>query len=263
MEIPKKIHYCWFGGNSYPELVERCIKSWTIYCPNYEIIEWNESNFDINSNLFVKEAYNAKKWAFVSDYVRLYVLLKYGGIYLDADFELLKNLDVLVENTTAFTGYQEESTIPAAIMGFSPQNVWIEAMLAYYADRHFVDKKGNLDMTTNSIIITLLSKKHFNYKGGDKIINPGKVKLFPDIYFAPYKKRIIGDNIFSLSNYNINRDITYGVHHGVGSWYDNTINRKISVGIKGAIRLLGGEYMYSTLKKLFLKLKLSKLKLDR
>jgi hypothetical protein len=261
MEIPKIIHFCWFGGNKYPELVERCIKSWSTYCPDYEIVEWNEQNFDINTNPYVKEAYDNKKWAFVTDYVRLYVLYQLGGVYMDADFELLKNIDELMENSTAFTGYQEQATIPAAIMGFAPRNVWIKTLLDYYTGRHFVDSEGKMDLTTNSKIITLLSKIHFNYTVGDRMINPGYVKLYPDIYFAPYKKTILGDNVCSLSNYKIDSAITYGVHHGVGSWYDNTINRKISVTVKGIIRLLSGEYIYSILKKLFVKLKIIKINL--
>lgn len=95
--IPKKIHYCWFGRNPLPELARRCIESWKKYCPDYEIIEWNEDNYDINKIPYVKEAYQAKKWAFVTDYVRLDVVNKFGGIYLDTDVELLKSLDSLLK----------------------------------------------------------------------------------------------------------------------------------------------------------------------
>lgn len=134
-------------------------------------------------------------------------------------------------------------------------------MLDYYTDRHFVDSAGSMDLTTNSKIITRLSQIQFNYSVGDTVINPGNVKLYPDIYFAPYKKTIIGNNITALSNFKINPDTTYGVHHGVGSWYDKTIRRKLSVRIKGIIRLLSGEYLYSIMKLLFMKLKISKIKL--
>ena len=96
--IPKIIHYCWFGKNPLSDLAKKCIDSWKKYCPDYEIIEWNEENFDINSNVYVKEAYDSKKWAFVTDYVRLYALDKCGGIYMDTDVELLKGIDVFLEN---------------------------------------------------------------------------------------------------------------------------------------------------------------------
>ena len=92
-KIPKIIHYCWFGGNPLPELAEKCIESWKKYLPDYEIIRWDENNFDFNINDYVKEAYENKKWAFITDYVRLYAMYNYGGIYMDTDVEVLKSLD--------------------------------------------------------------------------------------------------------------------------------------------------------------------------
>ena len=96
-KIPKIIHYCWFGGNPLPDIVQKCIESWKKYCPDYEIIKWDESNFDVNCCDYAKEAYEAKKWAFVSDYCRFYVLNKQGGIYLDTDVELIKPIDNLLD----------------------------------------------------------------------------------------------------------------------------------------------------------------------
>ena len=103
--IPKKIHYCWVGGNSKPPLVKKCIQSWKKYCPDYEIIEWNESNYDISKNIYMKQAYEAKKWAFVTDYMRLDIIYEHGGIYLDTDVELIKNIDDLLSNE-AFAGIE-------------------------------------------------------------------------------------------------------------------------------------------------------------
>ena len=96
--IPKVIHYCWFGGNSLPEEAKRCIESWKKYCPDYKIIEWNENNYDVNSNEYMKAAYKEKKWAFVSDYARIDVVYKYGGIYMDTDVELVKELDSFLKD---------------------------------------------------------------------------------------------------------------------------------------------------------------------
>ena len=94
--IPKIIHYCWFGGNPKSEKIQWYIDTWSKYCPDYRIIEWNENNFDVEENIYCKEAYAARKWAFVSDYVRIKVLYEYGGIYMDTDIEVVKNLDDLV-----------------------------------------------------------------------------------------------------------------------------------------------------------------------
>ena len=98
--IPKKIHYCWFGGNPLPETVQRCINSWRKFCPDYEIIEWNESNYNIHKIPFIAEAYDAKKYAFVSDYARLDIIYNEGGIYLDTDVELIRSLDTLLSNNS-------------------------------------------------------------------------------------------------------------------------------------------------------------------
>ena len=105
--IPKKIHYCWFGRGEKPKLAKRCIASWKKYCPDYEIIEWNEDNFDINTNEYTKWCYENKKYAFLSDYVRLLVVYQNGGIYFDTDVELIRNPDFLLKNQ-AFFGFETD-----------------------------------------------------------------------------------------------------------------------------------------------------------
>ena len=106
--IPKVIHYCWFGNNPKPKMVKKCINSWKKYCSDYEIIEWNENNFDVNYCDYVKEAYEAKKWAFVSDFARLWIIYNCGGIYLDTDVEIIRNLDELL-NDKAFFGFEDNT----------------------------------------------------------------------------------------------------------------------------------------------------------
>ena len=108
--IPKKIHYCWFGRNPLPPLALKCIASWKEYCPDYEIKEWNEDNFDLSINAYVREAYEARKWAFITDYVRLYALVNEGGIYMDTDVEVLKPLDDLL-CYDAVSGFESETQI--------------------------------------------------------------------------------------------------------------------------------------------------------
>ncbi len=114
--IPKVIHYCWFGKKEKPDIVKKCIKSWNEFLPEYEIIEWNEKNFDINTYLFTKQAYEIGNYAFVSDYVRVYVLYNYGGIYLDTDTEILGSLDPFLKNSS-FWGFEEKNYIATSIIG--------------------------------------------------------------------------------------------------------------------------------------------------
>ena len=109
--IPKKIHYCWFGGNPYPDDFKQYLESWKENCPNYEYIEWNEKTFDIKCNKYVEEAYTSKKWAFVTDYVRLWAIYNFGGIYMDTDVEVLKPLDSFLLNE-AFSGFERPNAVP-------------------------------------------------------------------------------------------------------------------------------------------------------
>jgi len=160
--IPKKIHYCWFGKNPMPKLAQKCINSWNKYCSDYEIICWNEDNFDINSNEYVKEAYENKKFAFVTDYVRLYALYNYGGVYMDTDVEVLKSLDKFLENE-AFSGFENTEYVPTGIMASTKGNNVIKDLLDYYKDRHFIKEDGSFDLKTNTETITsIMEKKGLN-----------------------------------------------------------------------------------------------------
>ena len=116
--IPKIIHYCWFGYNKKPELIEKCIESWHKFLPDWEFREWNESNYNVNKNEYIKEAYKQKKWAFVSDYARFDILNQYGGVYLDTDVELLKPISDEILQHEAFTGFQSNNRVnPGLIYG--------------------------------------------------------------------------------------------------------------------------------------------------
>lgn len=130
--IPKKIHYCWFGGGEKPRQAARCIASWRKFCPDWEIIEWNEHNFDLNDNAYVRYCYTNKKWAFLSDYVRLAVICRQGGVYFDTDVELVKPLDALLEYE-AFYGFETESAVNTG-QGFGAEagHPTVRAMAAEY-----------------------------------------------------------------------------------------------------------------------------------
>ena len=181
--IPKKIHYCWFGKGKMPELAHKCIASWKKYCPDYEIIEWNEDNFDINCCDYVREAYENRKFAFVTDYVRLYAMYTYGGIYMDTDVEVTRNLDEFLVHQ-GFSGFESEIHISTGIMAGEQGFPLFKELLAYYKEKNFLDKDGNMDMTTNVITITsMLSKKGFVANGQFQVIDG--FALYPRDYFCP------------------------------------------------------------------------------
>ena len=144
--IPKVIHYCWFGGNPKPELIEKCISSWRKFCPDWEIIEWTESNYDVQSYAYMKEAYDVKKWAFVSDVARLDVVAKYGGFYLDTDVELMAPIDELTENEAVYVFETERNIATGLGFGAVADHPTVTAMLNYYQDCHFL-KNGKPDLT--------------------------------------------------------------------------------------------------------------------
>jgi mannosyltransferase OCH1-like enzyme len=218
--IPKIIHYCWFGKNPHNEMLIQCLKGWRVHLPDYKIIEWNEENFDININPYVKEAYNANKFAFVSDYVRLFVLNKYGGIYLDTDVEVIRNIDSFLVHP-AFSGFEDERKIQTAIIGSSQKNEWIKAHLDYYDNIHFIKEDGSFDVTTNVEVITKLTEKLYDINLKNQFLNiPGVVCLYPKEYFSP---KTYETGITTIT------ENTYIIHHFNGSWLDEKeINRRNS-----------------------------------
>ena len=207
--IPKIIHYCWFGGKPLPPLAQKCIASWKKYCPDYELKLWNEESFDLNSNPYAREAYEAKKFAFVTDYVRLWVLYQYGGIYMDTDVEVLKPLDRFLIHP-AFSGFESAEAVPTGIMASEKNGKWAERELEYYKDRHFLKADGTPDLTTNVAIITnnlvkdgfLLNNTYQEHKG--------IIVMYPMEYFCPKSYRD-----FKLHHLTEN---THTIHHFNGSW---------------------------------------------
>lgn len=147
MSIPKVIHYCWFGGNPLSEKVKKCIGSWKRNCPDYEIILWDESNYDIHKNEYIEEAYQAKKWAFVSDYVRLDVVYRYGGVYLDTDVELVKGLDCLLHEKVFFAIEKNNCQI-ATGLGFGAEkgNTTVKELMEIYDTLSFVKEDGSYNL---------------------------------------------------------------------------------------------------------------------
>ena len=210
--IPKIIHYCWFGGKPLPEDAKRYIESWKKFCPDYEIYEWNEQTFDINAVSYVREAYEAKKWAFVTDYVRLYALSTVGGIYMDTDVEVLKNLDVFLNNK-GFSGFERVDAVPTGIMAAEKENMFIHELLHEYDAIHFLKEDGTLDLTTNVVRITNTAKK-YGLKLNNKLQTVNDFTFYPKDYFCPKSSRTLEINLTENS---------YTIHHFAGSW--DTENR--------------------------------------
>ena len=218
--IPKTIHYCWFGRGEMPELAKRCIVSWHEHMPDWDYRLWNEDNFDINSVPYVKEAYEAKKFAFVSDYVRLWALYNEGGLYLDVDFEVFKPFDDLM-HWDAFAGFEgsKHQPIMMGVIASRANGEWIKEQLDRYQGRHFIRPDGSLDTTTNVQFVSEgMREKGFVQNGKEQDYKD--LHVFPVEYFCP--KQTTGE-YFRTNN-------TYCDHLGLTSWGSNKGGWKSWIG---------------------------------
>lgn len=217
--IPKTIHYCWFGGNPKPKLAKKCLDSWKKYCPDYEILEWNEGNYDISAApLYVRQAYEAKKWAFVTDYVRLQVVWENGGIYLDTDVELLKGLDDLLENR-AYFGFEDEANI-ATGLGFGAEqgHPILKDVMEDYREIPFRLEDGSYDELSCPPRNTAVFLRHGLKQDGSLQMLGGGIQILPRDYFNP-KDWKTGE-IRRTEN-------TRSIHHFSASWYTPEMMRKL------------------------------------
>ena len=213
--IPKIIHYCWVGGAALPPLAEECIQSWQKFMPDYRLMRWDESNFNIGeAPAYVQQAYEARKFAFVSDYIRLWALEQYGGLYLDVDFEVLRPFDELMEQHIAFAGYEGSKRQPVmqGVLASEPHGAWVRDMLSTYTDRAFVRSDGSLDLTPNTTFFSdRLEAQGFIPDGKEADIYVDRVLFFhllPVWAFCPVLTT--GEDVRTES--------TYCVHRGLNSW---------------------------------------------
>ena len=241
--MKKTIHYCWFGGAEKSEIIKRCIESWKKHCPDYKIVEWNEDNFDINTCKYVKEAYNAKKWAFVSDYCRFWVLYNFGGIYMDTDVETLKPLDGLPAD---FVGFESETTVNSGLIrGAAKGDMICREMLDSYEKDSFILENGEYNPCTVCERETAVLQKHGLVVNGELQV-VADTTVFPTEYFNPkggnYGKDKITEN-------------TYTVHHYVASWkspLDQKIMAyKLKYGVKKGKLLFTLRHPVLAIKKFF------------
>ena len=209
MMIPHIIHYCWFGGKPLPKSAKRCIASWKKYFPNYEIKEWNESNFDFDICEYVKEAVKEKRWAFVSDYARFWILYHEGGIYFDTDVEVIRNMDSIIENG-AFMGCETKNTC-AAGLGLAAQSgeTLYKEILDYYDQCHYGEVNGRIETVVDHVT-SILKRK--GWEGTGKIETVSGIKIYPPEYFCPMDYKT--GEICITEN-------TYTIHWYKGSWQSN------------------------------------------
>lgn len=208
--IPKIIHYCWFGNGPKPDLVLKCLASWKKHLPAYELMEWNETNFDVNEYQFALEAYQERKYAFVADVCRLHALKKFGGIYLDTDVEFLKPLDSTMLNNIAFTGFEDNLLLSSAIMGSTANGQWMNDLLAHYNGRSFYLSNGALDINPNTEIITAFMKSNKGVAINNTLQQlENYCTIYPSDYFCPKSWKTL--KITITPN-------TYCIHHFAGSW---------------------------------------------
>ncbi len=210
--IPKIIHYCWFGGASLPSLAQKCIESWKRYLPDYEIKEWNEKNFDVECNEYVKEAYKAKKWAFVSDVARFKVLYDEGGIYFDTDVEVIRDMSYIIE-MGSFMGSETEKKIAAGLgLGAEPCMPIYKEILEDYEGSRFILEDGSLDLTTVVDRVTKIMSRH-GFSSAERIVCIDGINIYPRDYFDPMDME--SGRIKITEN-------TVSIHHYMASWCDSS-----------------------------------------
>jgi len=208
--IPKKIHYCWFSGNPIPQKLQKCMDSWKQFCPDYEIIRWDESNYDIHRSPYMEQAYAQKKWCYVSDYARLDILHQHGGIYLDTDVELIRNLDELLYQP-AFCSMEKWGTInTGGGCGAQAGNPVVWVMLDFRAHFSFLQGDGITNQMTCGYYETLpLIQAGLRPDSTTQIIANGEMTVYSPDFFLPF------DYVSGKTNFTKN---TFSIHHYSGTW---------------------------------------------
>lgn len=231
--IPKIIHYCWYGRGKMPELAVKCIESWKKYLPDYELKEWNEDTFDISRNQYVREAYENRKFAFVTDYVRLYALYTEGGIYMDTDVEVVGGFDKFLHHH-AFSGFETDGNVPTGMMAAEKDSIWAKELLDQYQDRIFVLPDGSFDMTTNTTVITNYMLRKGLILNNQYQDFPGLCTMYPADFFCPKDHRT--GKIRCTKN-------TVCIHHFAGSWLNHSFLNDLRHNIKTFLVQACGERM--------------------
>lgn len=224
--IPKIIHYCWLSNDPVPEELQRCMNSWNKYLPDYEFIKWDFNRFPKESSRWVSEAFDNKKYAFAADYIRLFALYNYGGIYLDMDVEVLKPFDDLLDADELICYESNRDVFEMATIGASKGANWIKDILDYYENRSFILPDGSLDtLPLPNIAKNALSSKYSLINYPSKSLDEKYLTIYPSEYFSP--KSYNNGKLQLTTN-------TYSIHHFEGSWiseesrYIIKLNKKLN-----------------------------------
>lgn len=245
--IPKVIHYCWFGCKPIPESALKCIDSWRRFFPDYEIREWNDSNFDVGAIPYTKEAYDAKKFAFVSDYARFKILYDQGGLYFDTDVEVIRPMDDII-SSGSFMGFEIDTTSetygkvnPGVGMGAIPGLEVYRQILDYYNNLHFILPDGTHNVTDAVVNITTRELIKVGLKKNEGIQAIGEIKIYPAEYFNPLDdatgKLTITSNTYSIHWFTktwlnaspLHTKVSRFTHRLFGTKFTSIIRKKLKI----------------------------------
>lgn len=232
--IPKIIHYCWMSGDPYPAKIQRCIESWKRVLPDYEFLLWDAKRFDIGNVVWVNEAFEAKKYAFCADYIRLFALYNYGGIYLDSDVEVLKSYNDLLD-LPYFIGMESKQYFEAATIGAEPHNAFIGECLKHYENKHFINADGEMNkIVMPKVLMSIVENKYkINVikRKDDFDFSPDVINAFEYDWFSPIDST--GKRYILRQTKN-----TYSIHHFASAWVDWKIKLLVKIfGLNSPIRL--------------------------
>jgi hypothetical protein len=230
--ISKTIHYCWFGGKALPKDAERCIASWKKFLPEYEIKRWDESNFDVNSIPYTRDAYKAGKYAFVSDYARFWIIYNYGGLYFDTDVEVIHSLDDII-NAGPFMGVEQQNedlitVSPGLCLGAEKHNELLAGLIRYYGGASFINPDGSLCLT-NVVEITTEFLRNRSLRNTNEIQQCCGFSIYPKDYFCPID--------YTTRELRITPN-TRAIHHYAESWVPRSIRIKNAIG-----RVMGKNFL--------------------
>jgi len=216
--IPKLFHLCWLSGDPYPKKIEYCINSWKKFNPDYEVMLWDTNSFDVNSNLWVKQAFEAKKYAFVADYIRLYAVYNYGGIYLDSDVEVIKSFDDVLDMPYFVGSETEETSLELAAFGAEKGLPWVKTAMEWYEGRDFIKEDGTMETEVQPKVMSRILGSKYQWTPVEKkeevTADPDKLFIFPCDWFSAHPLSENGG-----CEYKITKN-THSIHHYAGQWRD-------------------------------------------